>query len=150
MNNVQREIIVDIDGTIADCSHRRHHICNPNKNWDDFFKDMVHDLPIKPVIDLVRELQYAAYDVLFVTGRPEQYRKETKNWLIQNTLIPTYLFMRPEKDFRPDHIVKKEILDNLRLQGFNPKLAIDDRQCVVDMWRSEGLICLQNKDEIFK
>ncbi len=31
----------------------------------------------------------------------------------------------------------------MRHDGFDPKLAIDDRRRVVEMWRSQGLVCAQ-------
>ena len=127
-------IIVDIDGTIADCSHRRKHLEGHKKDWDSFFKDMILDLPIMPVIHLIEKLQLHGFKLLFCTGRPESYRNETKSWLFQHDLDPHYLYMRKHKDFREDYIVKGEMLDQILLDGFIPSLAIDDRQSVVDMW----------------
>jgi len=51
--------------------------------------------------------------------------------------------MRADSDRRSDDIVKRELLARIRGDGFDPQLAIDDRKRVVDMWRSEGLICAQ-------
>jgi hypothetical protein len=50
--------------------------------------------------------------------------------------------MREDKDNRSDAIIKQEIFEN----NFNKEdilCVIDDRQRVVDMWRSLGLVCLQ-------
>ena len=38
-------IIVDIDGTIADCSHRLHYIKGEKKDWNSFFKAAGKDKP---------------------------------------------------------------------------------------------------------
>ena len=51
--------------------------------------------------------------------------------------------MRDDDDRRADDIVKRELLARMRDGRFNPELAIDDRRRVVDMWRSEGLVCAQ-------
>ena len=51
--------------------------------------------------------------------------------------------MRRVGDYRPDVEIKKEMLDRIRKGGFRPCIAIDDRDCVVAMWRAEGLTCLQ-------
>jgi hypothetical protein len=52
-----------------------------------------------------------------------------------------HLFMRRAGDSRPDQVIKREILDLI------PKdrvaYVLDDRQQVVDMWRAQGLTCLQ-------
>jgi hypothetical protein len=39
--------------------------------------------------------------------------------------------------------VKRELLARIRSDGFDPAVAIDDRQRVVQMWRREGLVCAQ-------
>ena len=54
--------------------------------------------------------------------------------------------MRAAGDYRADDIVKRELLATIRADGFEPVIAIDNRQRVVDMWREEGLICLQAAD----
>ena len=46
-------------------------------------------------------------------------------------------------DRRADDIVKGELLARMRADHFKPGLAIDDRRRVVDMWRSEGIVCAQ-------
>jgi hypothetical protein len=51
--------------------------------------------------------------------------------------------MRSDNDYRADFIVKEELLAQLRADGYNPVMAFDDRQQVVDMWRENGLICAQ-------
>ncbi len=45
-------------------------------------------------------------------------------------------------DMRPDWIVKKQLLWEIRKE-FDPLIAIDDRNSVVKMWREEGIQCLQ-------
>lgn len=39
--------------------------------------------------------------------------------------------------------MKREAIERLRANGWDPVLAIEDRRQVVDMYRAEGLICLQ-------
>ncbi len=51
--------------------------------------------------------------------------------------------MRKGKDNRKDAIIKKEILGLLRQEGKEILFAVDDRQQVVDMWRENGITCLQ-------
>lgn len=53
------------------------------------------------------------------------------------------LYMRAEGDHRPDWVVKKELFLNEICKKYDVKLVIDDRQQVVDMWRSLGLTCFQ-------
>ena len=151
------DIIVDIDGTIADHTHRQHYLKREPKDWDGFFAEMHKDLPISPIVNIVNQLRsITAYRgiyenrIIFCTGRTEKYREVTTEWLQsifdQITFVDEYiLYMRQDGDFRPDHIVKAELLAQIRFDGFNPVLAIEDRQSVVDMWCREGLTCLQSE-----
>lgn len=75
------------------------------------------------------------------------YQRVTIDWLKGFGLYGSYddlLFMRKENDFRPDFEVKEEMLGILRQLNIHPDLAIDDKQSVVDMWRRNGVVTLQN------
>ena len=48
--------------------------------------------------------------------------------------------MRAEKDYRKDTIVKREMYEQMLVDGYDPKLVFDDRPSVLRMWREiEGL-----------
>jgi hypothetical protein len=82
--------------------------------------------------------------LIFCSGRPERMRHATAEWLQEHLgLTAQALYMRGDDDRRADDIVKRELLARMREDRFNPELAIDDRRRVVDMWRSEGLVCAQ-------
>jgi hypothetical protein len=51
--------------------------------------------------------------------------------------------MRKKGDYRDDAVVKIELLQQIRADGFNPLIAFDDRNRVVDAWRANGIICAQ-------
>ena len=54
--------------------------------------------------------------------------------------FPTWPFyMRQEGDYRKDTIIKSEMLDKMRKDGYNPILAFDDRPAIVQMWRDRDL-----------
>lgn len=80
-----KTVIVDIDGTIADCSHRLRHIQSDKKDWDTFFDECDLDIPIPVVIDLVKRLGFH-YEILYLTGRKEKTHLKTLLWLIDNSL----------------------------------------------------------------
>lgn len=83
------------------------------------------------------------YEIIFVSGRPEEYRKVTQEWFSEHNFGTHKLFMRKTGDFRKDSIVKEEIYRSAIEPEFNVLFCIDDRKQVVDMWRSIGLTCLQ-------
>ena len=92
---------------------------------------------------MVKALQ-KDHGLIFCSGRPERTRRATTDWLEEHLgLTPEALYMRADSDRRADDIVKRELLARMRADRFEPALAIDDRQRVVDMWRSEGLVCAQ-------
>ena len=50
--------------------------------------------------------------------------------------------MRPERNFRPDEPLKLEWLNNMDWKD-NVEAVFDDRDKVVNMWRENGLTCMQ-------
>lgn len=148
-------VIFDLDGTICDVEHRRHFVNKPKgekKDWVGFFKGMTEDKPNGPVVQLARSLS-AHYSIVFCSGRPDNYRKETLNWLEQYNLlhlpdpyivnVHAPLYMRLRNDSRQDDIVKEILLDFEILTRYKPAFMVDDRDQVVAMWRKRGYTCFQ-------
>ena len=107
-------------------------------NWSRVGEDEV-DPNIKNLLDSLRE----EYVIFLVSGRSEACRKETEKWLTENDISYDMLFMRPEYDIRKDSIIKREIFETHIRPYYNVEFVLDDRNQVVDMWRSLGLKCLQ-------
>jgi len=84
-----------------------------------------------------------AYNLEIVTGRNERFRDITERWFVWNEIPFTRITMRADNDHRADHIIKEEILNRFLAQKHEIEFAVDDRQQVVDMWRRNGIICLQ-------
>ena len=98
---------------------------------------------------MVKTLKEAGNTILIVTARSDEYRDVTERWLNEKAGLEGVfekVYMREEGDYRDDNIVKREILSNIRLDGYDPYMALDDRGMVVDMWREEGIRCLQVRD----
>jgi len=166
-------IIFDIDGTLMDIDHRRHHVEDSPKDWKGFIRDMEHDTPNIPIRDLMQSLNNSDNSIFFLSGRSEEHRRITiehiemcgYNHQQQSAELrpkddyeriyyrgghyDQILFMRHTNDYRADSIVKSELYDSLVSEWsyvFNsstPVLIFDDRQSVVDMWRDRGLTCCQ-------
>jgi len=144
--------IFDLDGTLADISHRRHFVATKPKNWAAFNATMHLDKPNQPVVDLIQIVFYFGCEqgendqpnkVVICSGRGEEQRKVTEDWLKEHAIPFHGLYMRPAKDNRADYIVKEELLAKIRADGYDPTVVFDDRNSVVEMWRRNGLICLQ-------
>lgn len=156
-----RAVCFDIDGTLANIEHRRHFVASKPKNWKAFSKGMIDDLPNDDIIWLMRLMYQDGVEILIASGRSEEDRQTTVEWLQKNGIFTTLdvaedwdvvakakvvyhkLYMRPAEDYRPDDVIKSEILDQMIEDGFEPTMAVDDRDKVVEMWRSRGLRCLQ-------
>lgn len=76
--------VFDIDGTLADASHRVRYINNTPKNWPAFFEACRGDTVIEPIAKVARLMLANAYPIAYVTGRPEQYMAQTVEWLAKN------------------------------------------------------------------
>jgi hypothetical protein len=134
--------IFDIDGTLADNSHRTHHLVRQPKDWDAYHALVAHDTPHNHVCQLAHVLARESAIVL-CSGRHDGQRDVTEVWLVANDVPFRGLYMRKEGDHRPDYIIKRELLDQIRADGFEPIMAFDDRNSVVKMWRDAGVPCAQ-------
>ena len=139
-----KTIIFDIDGTLADLNGREKFLHQAEPDWKNFNATMDKDLPNEPVVSLYRTLYDSkAYEIILVSGRQERFRKVTETWLTWHEIPFDTLLMRADNDYRHDSQVKEDILKNLQAQGKEILFCVDDRQSVVDMWRANGITCLQ-------
>jgi hypothetical protein len=139
---VAEEIVIfDIDGTLADVSERIHHVRKKPKNWNAFFQGMAQDKAIHSMVRLCNVLYESGVKILLCSGRSEEHRPQTVQWLAQQGVHYHELILRRDGDRRSDTVVKHEILAGI--DRSKVLFVVEDRSRVVEMWRSEGLICLQ-------
>jgi acid phosphatase class B len=135
-------IVCDIDGTIANIAHRVQYLESKPKNWKQFNAGMAEDTVYADIQWMVTALSRYS-DLVFCTGRSEEQRAVTEQWLADNKFTYEGLFMRSAGDYRQDSIVKVELLQQIREKHGEPFLWIDDRQQVVDAVRAEGVRVIQ-------
>jgi len=139
-----RVVIVDVDGTLANVDHCRHHVVKshpdyPGKRDFDKFHLMASKSPvIEHVRDMVNDL-YVSHKVVILTARKEAWRYETATWLLFNNVNFDQLIMRKQRDGRKPDQVKQDVVMDLRSQGLNPVMAIDDSPYNIAMFESLGL-----------
>jgi len=126
-------VICDLDGTLAIHNGRSPY------DADKCDTDLIND----PISQILYRFQLDNHDIIFCSGREEKYREKTQAWLKQTGLSYSALLMRKTGDMRNDAIVKREIYEAEIKDKYNVLFVLDDRDRVVDMWRSEGLTCLQ-------
>ena len=160
-------IVFDLDGTLADCEHRQHYINGDRKDWDAFFEACDKDAPIMTGLTALMALRHSmdaskvenVVEIWSGRGRGlnDSVLRKTLLWFDRHTYYkvmpaPRDYFryvshlpirMRRHGDYTPDVDLKRGWLDKARAQDRAPQLVFDDRQKVVDMWRSEGVPCFQ-------
>jgi FMN phosphatase YigB (HAD superfamily) len=134
-------VIFDIDGTLADVSERIHHLKKKPKDWDAFFAGMAQDQALESMVRLCNILHAAGLRIILCSGRNEAYRAETMAWLAEQGVNYHDLRLRSDEDRRNDAIVKREML--VGIDKSRVLFVVEDRSRVVEMWRAEGLVCLQ-------
>lgn len=151
--SLPKTIMCDLDGTLA--------IIGDRTPYDATDCD-IKDLPNWPVIQSVLAMHAQGVKVMFMSGRDQKYRPETIRFIekyckaplfgIDGPMrpIPYQLHMRgetapePDKaDMRKDSIIKQELFDKYVAGKYNVQFVLDDRNQVVDFWRSIGLSCFQ-------
>ena len=146
-------VIFDLDGTLADITTRRAlaiDTTNGKMDWDVFFdpKNIDLDQPNTPVIKMAQMLKSQGFMIVIFSGRSKSTKTATKFWLDQHDVPFALLKMRPtDKHW---HFMKDSDLKEFWLDDIFPGLEIndifavfDDRNQVVDMWRSRGLTTFQ-------
>ena len=81
----------------------------------------------------------AGYNIILVSGRSDEYRELTENWLRENNIFYIALWMRKADDIRADSIIKEEIFKEYIEPYYTVHAIIDDRKRVLRMWRRLGL-----------
>jgi len=133
-------IIIDIDGTLARMVDR-----GP---YDEHL--VGNDELIEPVAKMAKHAADAGVTSVFMSGRTDGCYDGTEDWLCRKMPWmeegPNWeLFMRRsvEDRGRPDDDVKYDLFMREVAPFYNVLYTIDDRDKVVRMWRSIGLVCAQ-------
>jgi predicted kinase len=136
--DLPQAVIVDIDGTVALHGER-----------DPYDTSRYHeDLPNRPVIAAVRAMYKTGYEVIYCSGRHQDFRDVTEKWIAENVAIPGPLFMRPGPG--RDDVVKLALFDQHIRDRWNVVAAFDDRDRVVRMYRDVlGIPVFQVADGAF-
>lgn len=118
------------------------------KNWNDYNAGCVADTVNQPVLDFLAyncHCEVAPCDVIFLTGRSEDYRSETHEWLREKFDYKDryHLLMRDEGDYKPAAQFKMvKLLDFLAVKEIfisDIKAVIDDDESCCDMFSELGI-----------
>lgn len=139
MSRMRDAVIFDMDGTLCDTSSIAHLIEGPDKDFSAFHAASAGCPAAPDVVATARAQHAAGRAVLVVTSREFIWRDLTLDWLVQHDIPYEALYMRIVGDYRKDVVVKKDILDQIRDDGFAVLAAWDDKPAVIELWRENGI-----------
>lgn len=128
-------IICDLDGTLC-----LYGDANP------YERDFTKDKPNLPVLEVLNNFK-TGYNIIFVSGRKDIFRDQTVAWLSRYFTGDYKLYMRPTQpdgvQEPKDSILKEDIYKKYIRDFYNVVFVLDDRNQVVEFWRSQGLTVFQ-------
>jgi len=124
--------IFDIDGTLAKMKNRSAY------DWHKVGEDTVNE----PVRQTLEALAKAEFTIIIFTGRDGVCEQETLDWLEAHDITCDLFDIRPSGNVENDAIIKQRMFDKVK-DNYNILGVFDDRNRVVEMWRSLGLTCFQ-------
>jgi hydroxymethylpyrimidine pyrophosphatase-like HAD family hydrolase len=136
------DIIVDIDETLTDSTHRQRFLTKNKHTRQKFYELMDKDLPIYPTIFLVRSL-FKNHTILLVTGRPKRFKNKTVDQMYRFGVNYHKLYMREDDDFRSNADYKESVITKIKNDGFLPTLAIDDNPKTIAMYKQKKILSLK-------
>lgn len=132
-------VIADLDGTLCDVSAIQHLVEGEERDFHAFHAASADCPPIAATVDAVRAAKAAGNGVLIVTSREFIWRDLTLDWLAAHGIPYDELVMRIVGDYRADHLVKGEALDDLQQRGWQVTEAWEDRDDIAGLWESRGI-----------
>ena len=133
--------VVDLDGVLSDAASRQHYLESPVRDWRGFF-DACGDDPVIEEVRVLLELLDRDLRVVLLTARPGRVHELTEAWLRRYGIRWDLLVMRGFGDYELSREFKQAAVEDLRRQGFELRLAIEDDRRNVAMFRAEGIPCL--------
>ena len=136
--------VFDLDGVIADASHRQHFLDashNRDKDWKGFFQACIDDVAI-PEGKALAEAMRVDMTVVVLTARIHETREKTIHWLATNEVRHDWLIMRGPRSTTPSSQWKKDQLEALQGAGADIRIALDDDPLNITMMHELGLPAL--------
>ncbi|MCA1799806.1 MAG: hypothetical protein LC650_00745 [Actinobacteria bacterium] len=117
----------------------RHYVSGDQRNFRAFHEASRFMSTVPMVEDAVRRFHARGFAVLVVTARDARFDRPTRDFLARHAIPFHRLYMRGWGDQRRDTLVKADILAAIRVDGFTPVLAFDDRQDIARVWMGAGI-----------
>jgi hypothetical protein len=142
-------LILDIDGTLADLTHREFLVADKlHADWDAFFSDdlVYKDRVISGALEGYRAFYDLADKIYIVSGRPERSLSATEVWLVENDFDVAKVFgniiLRPEDLVSSSREFKQAVMDSIIIPENGSDefyVFIDDEPKNLEMFSNYGL-----------
>lgn len=147
-------IICDLDGTTSLFCTSRGCGCTLNHRSPYDASTADWDVPNTELLEMLQIYHvFRQTEIIFMSGREDLYRVQTERFLAEHYgnggEFAYQLHMRKGRDQRKDAVVKAELFDSQVRGRYNVRFVLDDRNQVVQLWRSLGLTCLQVAEGAF-
>lgn len=139
-------IISDIDGTTVRTSPARVTLLSQGR-WDEFAKGAINDPPVKSVVRMLQLCYQRGIQIHLVTGRGEECRSVTEEWLWKWNVPFQSLRMRPEDDRTPGYELKRRWLAEGNYQPAATFAVFEDQTAAVRMYRQRGFLTFQVRQD---
>jgi len=140
---MRNAVVIDINGTLSDVSKVVHYIQGADKDWKGFFGNM-NKVPVNPMVKMfINALKAGNHGVLvvLVSGAPDIYERQTKEWLAKHGVKYDAIHFRPDWDKRRGYQFKKTLYEKKLKNLYRVKLVLDDKEDACRTWTSLGLQC---------
>lgn len=118
-------MLLDLDGVICDDRHRVQHALD--REWGTYFGLMVNDTPWPQGRQLYDAAILTGWDFAYLTGRREDTREWTLQWLVAHGYaVDVPLLMRPQDERRKLGELKADVVRQLLRKVPRVRLYDDD------------------------
>lgn len=136
-------VIVDLDGTLA--IHDGRSIFDYMRCGEDHV-----NVPLRDLLVFLKSSRTHSIDIIVVSGRSDECLKITEKWLSDAGVPWDEMYLKPAKEnHRKDVDFKAEIYEKRIKDKFTVLATFDDRDRMVDFWRSLNIPTYQVFDGDF-
>ena len=137
-------VIFDIDGVVSDWTHRKHLLLRVDlhKNKSEYVRNFIKKSYKDPVIknmDQIINCFSKKFKIVYLTGRREEFRILTENWLLNNIGNHKFeLIMKPNSLAVNSLIFKRDQIN--KIGKGNIVAVFEDRKDIVQMYKENDIL----------
>lgn len=135
--------LFDLDGCLANDMQRRHKLPPTGSTadkYDRYHEAAFSDKACNPGARLLSEALRTGLSPLFITGRPDKFREQTVEWIVDAFGISNpIVLMRPKGLDIESPALKIQLLQTHGFSAEQFEMAVDDRDDVLSAYRRYGI-----------